>query len=268
MIETARFGDLTAAVARPTAGAPPRPPLLLVHGLAGGAWYWARYQQFFAERGYASYAVALRGRGASRPVAELGRVSMADYVQDALDVAGALGEPPVVVGHSMGGLVAQKVAEAGAARAAVLICSAPPRGIPLFTAALVRRQLKHVPAMLASRPIVGARADHDALTFNRVPEAERAALFDQLVPESGRVARELSLSAVRVDAARVRCPVLSVSAADDRFVPPGVGRRIARKYGGAYRVFAGHGHFMIWEPGWERPAAEIEQWMARGGAPT
>ena len=86
------------------------------------------------------------------------------------------------------------------------------------------------------------------------------------MPESGRVARELSLGTVAVDAGRVRCPVLSVSAADDRFVPPGVGRRIADKYGAAYRVFPGHGHFMIWEPGWERPAGEIEQWVARGGA--
>lgn len=266
MIDTALIDGLAVAVARPAADAPPRPPLLLVHGLGGGAWYWARYQQFFAERGYASHAVELRGRGASRPVADLGRVAIADYVADALDVARALGEPPVVIGHSMGGLIAQKVAEAGAARAAVLLCSAPPRGIPLITRALVARQLKHVPAMLASRPVLGARADHDVLTFNRVPEAERGALFDRLVPESGRVARELSLGAVKVDAARVRCPMLVVSAAEDRFVPPAVGRRIARKYGAAYRVFAGHGHFMIWEPGWERPAAAIEEWLARGGA--
>ena len=269
MTETALIDGLTVTIARPGAGlAPlaPRPPLLLVHGLSGGAWYWARYQRFFAERGWTSYAVDLRGRGASRPVPDPGRVSMMDCVRDALDVARALPEPPVVIGHSMGGLVAQKVAEAGAARAAVLLCSAPPRGIPVISRALAVRQLKHVPAMLASRPIAGARADHDALTFNRVPEEERGALFDRLVPESGRVARELSLGTVAVDARRVRCPVLSASAAEDRFVRPSVGRKIARKYGAAYRLFAGHGHFIIWEPGWERPAAEIEHWMARGGA--
>jgi pimeloyl-ACP methyl ester carboxylesterase len=266
MTETAQIDGLAVTIARAAPGLPPRPPLLFVHGLSGGAWYWARYQRFFADRGYTSYAVDLRGRGTSRPVADLGRVSMADYVQDALDVARALGEPPVVIGHSMGGLVAQKVAEAAAVRAAVLVCSAPPRGIPVISSALILRQVKHVPAMLASRPIAGARGDHDVLTFNRVPEAERGPLFDRLVPESGRVARELSIGSVAVDAARVHCPMLSVSAAEDRFVRPAVGRRIARKYGAAYRVFAGHAHFMIWEPGWERPAAEIERWVADAGA--
>lgn len=266
MTETITIDGLTASVARPLAGTAPRPPLLLVHGLSGGAWYWARYQLFFAERGYTSYAVNLRARGASRPVPALGRVTMADYVRDALDAAGSLSQPPVVIGHSMGGLIAQKLAEAGAVRAAVLLCSAPPRGIPLVSRALIARQIKHVPAMLSSRPIVGTRADHDVLTFNRVPVGERAALFAQLVPESGRVARELSLGTVAVDASRVRCPVLSVSAADDRFVGPAVGRRIAAKYGAEHRLFAGHGHFIVWEPGWERPAADIEQWIAREGA--
>jgi len=66
---------------------------------------------------------------------------------------------------------------------------------------------------------------------------------------------------VAVDAARVRCPVLSVSAADDRFVPPSVGRRIAQKYGASYRLFVGHAHFLALEPGWERPAAEVEHWV-------
>jgi pimeloyl-ACP methyl ester carboxylesterase len=241
---------------------PARPALLLVHGVSGGAWYWARYQHFFAARGYASHAVDLRGRGASRRVADLGRVALADYVEDALAVARHLPDPPVVIGHSMGGLIALKLAEAGAVRAAVLLCAAPPRGIPLASTALVVRQLKHLPAMLRSRPLVGARADHDHLTFNRVPPAERAAFFDRLVPESGRVARELSLGAVAVDPARVRCPLLSVSAAEDRFVPPAVGRRIAARYGAEHRVFAGHAHFIVAEPGWEGPADAIERWIA------
>ena len=267
MPDTVAIEGLSVVVARGASGHAPRPPLLLVHGLSGGAWYWARYQAFFAERGVTSYAVDLRGRGASRPVPDLGRVAMADYVADALAVARHLPEPPVVIGHSMGGLVAQKLAEAGAVRAAVLLCSAPPRGIVLASRALVARQIKHLPAMLRSRPLAGSRADHDHLTFNRVPEGERAALFALLVPESGRVAREISVGAVAVDESRVRCPVLVASAEHDHFVPPPVARRLARKYGAAFRLFAGHGHFLVWEPRWEGPAAAIDAWIAEEGAP-
>ena len=269
MIETVTIAGLTVAVARPVQHAPPheapagpRPALLLVHGILGGAWYWAKYQHFFAERGYASYAPNLRGRAGSRPVADLGRVSLADYVEDALGVAAALGAPPVVLGHSMGGLIAQKLAEAAAVRAAVLLNSAPPRGIPITGLALIRRQLKHAGAILRSRPLVATPADNDVLTLNRVPAEERPALNARFVPDSGRVARELSLGAVAVDARRVRCPVLSVSAADDQFVAPAIGRRIARKYGAPYRLFDGHAHFLPWEPGWEGPAAEIERWLS------
>jgi non-heme chloroperoxidase len=269
MSETVTIGDLTVALARPTTdgrggadGAPPRPPLVLVHGLCAGAWIWAKYQRLLADRGYTSYALDLRGHHASRPVPAIGQVSVHDYVEDVLDVIRSLGELPVVIGHSLGGLLAQKVAEAGAARAAVLVCSAPPAGIPVTNPRLLLRQLKHARAVFGARPLLGTRDDNDALNFNHVPIAERAELHERFVPDSGRAARELTLGTIRVDPARVRCPVLSVSAADDRFVAPAIGRRIAERYGAPYRLFAGHGHLMVWEPGWETPAAEIERWVA------
>ena len=89
-------------------------------------------------------------------------------MEDALEVARALGNP-VVIGHSMGGLLAQKMAEAGAVRAAVLLCAAPPRGILVTSPSLIGRQLKHMPAMLGSRPLTASRGDCDWLMFNRTP---------------------------------------------------------------------------------------------------
>src|SRR5688500_11279374 len=57
-------------------------PLLLVHGLAGGSWYWARWQRFLAERGWPAWALDLRGRPESRAVPDIGPVALADYVED------------------------------------------------------------------------------------------------------------------------------------------------------------------------------------------
>ena len=248
----------TARPSRPVAG---RAPLLFVHGMLGGAWYWDRYQRFFADLGYESVALDLRGHHGSRSVADLGRVRIADYVDDVLEVARSLGSP-VVIGHSMGGLIAQKVAEAGAARSLVLVCAAPPRGIPVASTTLVRTQVKYVGQMLRSRTLLGTRADHDALMFNRTPVADRAALSARLVPDSGTAGREISLGTVRVDESRVRCPVLSVVAEDDRFVVPRVGRRVAAKYHAALRVYSNHAHMIVGEPGWEGPAADVERWIS------
>ena len=255
-------GGLTAMVADAERADSSRPHILFVHGMFAGAWMFAALQRWFAERGFGSHAINLRGHLGSRPVADLGRVSVNDYVDDALHLARALAQP-IVVGHSMGGLLTQKVAEAGAARAAIIVSSAPPRGIVVTSPSLIIRQLKHLMPILLSRPITPSRDDADALIFNRVPGAERAALFAQLVPESGRAGRELSLSGVGVDERKVRCPVLSIAAGDDCFVPPYVARALARKYGGDYLEFSGRGHFMLGEPGWEAVATGMEEWIGR-----
>jgi len=257
-----------AAPALPGVAAP-RPPLLFVPGMMACARIFERYQRFFAARGYASWALNLRGHCGSRPVgATFGRVSMSDYVDDALEAARALAEVygverPLVLGHSMGGLIAQKLAEHGAVDAAVLLCAAPPRGIMVSSLLLARHQAAYLWPLLRGRPISMSRAAADALNFNRVPLADRAALFDAFVPESGRVGLDLSLGAVAVDAARVRCPLLVCAATDDRLVPARIARRLVKKYGArvAYREFPGHGHLVLLEPGWEGPADEIVRWL-------
>src|SRR5512137_1502263 len=116
------------------------PALRCVHGMFGGAWRFDAWLALLADRGYEVHAFNPRARHGSRPVADFVKVSFRDVVDDALEAARVLGEP-IVVGHSMGGLIAQKMAEAGAVRAANLPCAAPPRGIlarPTASASPVR----------------------------------------------------------------------------------------------------------------------------------
>lgn len=254
------FENGISATATGDAAGGTRPPLLYVHGMFGGAWMFEPFQRWMAAHGWPGVAIDLRGRDGSRAVENVGRLSVLDYVDDALGVARAMGRP-IVIGHSMGGLIAQKLAEADAVSAAVLLCAAPPRGISVASAPLLVRQLKHAPAILFSRPLVPVRDDADALMFNHVPEGERAAVFSRLVPESGRAGRELSLGLVSVDARRVRCPVLSVAASDDRFLPPRIAHALAARYHAELREYAGHGHYIIGEPGWEAVAGDVARWL-------
>ncbi len=249
-----------------------RPPILFIHGLLGGAWYFEKYQNFFSALGYPTYAVNLRGHHDSRPVPDIGSVRILDYVDDALEAASWLtslkltthdsDHRPIVIGHSMGGLIAQKLAEANAVRAAVLLGPAPPRGIPLIGGTLLLRQMRYLPTLLRSRPIAGTLADNQALTLNRMPSEEHASLHARFVPDSGRAGLDILLG-VPVDESRVRCPMLVVSATDDKFVPARVARRVAQKYSAAFHQYVGHAHFILWEPGWQRPVEEIEQWLDR-----
>ncbi|MDQ3697968.1 MAG: lysophospholipase [Gemmatimonadota bacterium] len=263
MPERISVHGLTVTVERPAAAT--RPPVLFVHGYFAAAWVFEPLQRFFAAIGYPAYAVTLRGHADSRPVPDRGAVPFAAYVEDALEVARTIaashgGGPPIVIGHSLGGLVAQKLAESGAVRAAVLICPAPPRGIVLVSWPLYRRLLPYLAALLSGRAIVPARDAADALILNGIPPHERAAMHARFEPGSGRAARDI-LFGVPVDAARVRCPVLVMSASADRFIPARLARRIAAKYGAPFREYFGRAHMLPAEPGWETAAREAEHWL-------
>jgi len=102
-----------------------RPPVILVHGAANSARVWTFWQAELARRGWSSHAIDLRGHGASAP-AELGTTRMADYADDVVALARSLRQPPILVGWSMGGLVAMMAAAACRARACVGLAPSAP----------------------------------------------------------------------------------------------------------------------------------------------
>lgn len=254
-----RVGDLSVAVERPVAPAG-KPPVLLIHGIFSGAWQWEKYQSLLARHGYESHAVNLRGRSGSRPVTDIGAVRLQDYVADALAVARSLGSP-IVIGHSMGGLLAQKVAETGVGRALVLISPAPPRWIPALNAVLLSRLVKYLRELVLFQPLFPSRADANVLMFNRTPPADADRDYRMLIPDSGRAAFELAFGVEAVHAPRITAPVLVICGSDDRFVAPRVARAVAKKYGVTARVYDHFAHHIINEPGWEGPAAEVMEWL-------
>ena len=99
--------------------------MVLVHGAANSAAVWTLWQQGLTDAGWASHAIDLRGHGANPPL-DLSLTTMADYADDVRRFAAGLGAQPVVIGWSMGGLVAIMVASAGDAAACVALEPSPP----------------------------------------------------------------------------------------------------------------------------------------------
>jgi non-heme chloroperoxidase len=251
-----------ALPATPTQG-----PVLFIHGLTAGAWVFDAWLQYFADRGTPAYALDLRGHNGSRPVANYGHTSLRDYATDVADAAAFIarrheGAAPALLGHSMGGLIAQIAAERGVGSALVMMSSAPPRGIILFNPSLVFQQLKYLPALFGSRPFLVAEAEQLEITFNLTPREDALRFVKRLVPESGRAAKEITFGLVGVDAAKIRVPRLSIGGVQDAFVPAGIARKLAAKYACECRLYDAHGHNMMGEPGWERPASELLDWVA------
>lgn len=117
-------------------------PLAFLHGAWDGPRCFEGYIRFFAERGWNCYAFARR---TSRD-----RARIEDYLDDTLAVLDQVGSAPIVIGHSLGGLLAQLVAERGRCVAAVLIEPGPPNGI------IRRPQAPH----MAGLPQAGASHCH------------------------------------------------------------------------------------------------------------
>ena len=125
--------------ARPT-------PLLFVHGAYGGAWLWdEHFLPYFAERGWVAHALSLRGHAGSDGAEAVQFARLRDYVADVEQVAASLPAPPVLIGHSLGGMVVQHCLHRRPVPAAVLMASSPPHGMigSLFGMALTNPQLMY-----------------------------------------------------------------------------------------------------------------------------
>lgn len=252
--------------------------VMMIHGMCCRGDVWDGFRGAFEARGWRVATPTLRHHDImpdDPPPEGLGVTSLLDYAQDLEAEIRALPEKPVLIGHSMGGLLAQMLAARGLARAAVLLCPAAPSGI----ISLQPSTLKTFGRVLTvwgfwRRPMRIGFAEACYGLFNGMPAHQQRIEFDQLVWESGRAGFEIGFwaldhyGAAKVDTAATACPVLTVGAGRDRATPVAVVRRIAARYArmGEYREYPDMAHMVIKEPGWEQVAADVATWLER--APT
>ncbi len=115
--------------------------VVMIHGMWGSGAYWGNFRGWFESRGYRVVTPTLRhhgGRFEDPPPPGLGTTSLLDYTADLEQEIRALGDEPILIGHSMGGLLAQILASRGLGKALVLLAPASPRGIVALTPSVIR----------------------------------------------------------------------------------------------------------------------------------
>lgn len=250
-------------------------PLLFVHGSFADNRCWDdHFLPYFAERGYAAHALSLRGHGRSGGRAGLQLCRLSDYVDDVASVVEGLPAPPVLIGHSMGGMVVQKYLERDAAAAGVaLMASVPPLGL---LSTNLHMAMRH-PFLFAQMGVLSVMGSACA-----TPEVVRRLLFspdmpasalrryaDRFQPESQLVALDmLGGDPLRLDPRALDMPFLVLGAADDVFVPPHLVRTTARHYGAEARVLPDMAHAMMLEANWRDAADALLEWLERAVAAT
>jgi pimeloyl-ACP methyl ester carboxylesterase len=233
--------------------------VLFVHGAFADHVGFRRWVEYFTEAGYHSVAASRRGRMGVGPDRAAG-LSFESYVDDTLAVIDELGDAPIVIGHSLGGLLAQRLAELGRACAIALLASAPPAALTAQKIALPRFA-PNLPRIMSGRPFMVGNNACSVLALNRVPESERAAIHAHLTHESGKVYRSMMLGTIRIRASRVSVPVFVAGGDDDRIISTRLVRKTARHYGVDARLYPNHGHWLLEEPGWEDLAGDVLAWL-------
>ncbi|MDR0702067.1 MAG: lysophospholipase [Azoarcus sp.] len=252
----------------PSAGGAHRTPILFVHGAFVAAWCWEEhFLPWFARRGWDVYALSLTGHGNSRGRVDLDHLSLDNYVADVAEAVATLSSPPVLVGHSMGGMVVQKYLEQAASPAVVLMASVPPQGLissalgMLFSAPHLLFDLNSV--MGGGEPSVDSL--REAL-FHQPVSTEKLRQYWRLSqPESHRALWDMTLYNLPHPGKAYKAPMLILGAEYDRLVPPSQVYMTANAYGSRPEIFAGMGHGMMLERGWENVAVRIDEWLCAQG---
>jgi pimeloyl-ACP methyl ester carboxylesterase len=252
-----------------------RGPVVFIHGMFMTSLCWEDWLEVFESSGRSVTAFEWPHREA--PVAELrarhpdpdlGRLTLSRIVHDHATRIQAMPAPPVLVGHSMGGLIVQLLVDQGLGAAGVAIDSAPPLGVISPRWSFLKSNWPMIsPFASAREPHLLSVEEFRYAFANTLPADQQEAIYERyIVPESRRVPRESLTSVGRVDFAKEHVPLLLVAGGADHIIPASLNRANARRYRAPgsvtdFRLWEGRDHVTILEPGWRDVAAYVLEWL-------
>jgi pimeloyl-ACP methyl ester carboxylesterase len=245
--------------------------IVMLHGASAGGWCFDKFRGVFESLGWTCHAPDLIGHGKDKAGADtkLVGVGLTNYRAEFAAFLETLPSQPVLLGHSMGAVLAQQLAASGLARSLILVSPAPRAGI--LPSSDSEKDLPQSLMGIASFWNTVINPDFDLACFyslNRVPKDEQRAVFDKFGPESGLAYFQMfswmldKTLAATVDANAVRCPVLCLSGTDDNLVSLETARATASPYRDAqFWEETGHGHMLVVEPGADEIARRTAAWI-------
>jgi pimeloyl-ACP methyl ester carboxylesterase len=257
----------------------PQKTILLIHGLWVTPSSWQKFQRHYEDLSYnviASPWPGIHGDVAAmqRDPSGLNGIGIAEVVAHYTKIIRSLPEPPIIMGHSYGGLITQLLIDKGFGAAGVAIDSVPPKGIlilPLSTyLALTTSFLK--PSTFKTTFSFTFKQWWKVFA-NTLSESEARTEYErEVIAASGRSIFQAALSNITPNSLATvnfrnpnRAPLLVIGGEKDVIMPAALSRKIFRKHQASpcpteYKEFPNRSHYIIAEKGWEEVADYALNW--------
>ncbi|GAB4055959.1 alpha/beta hydrolase [Spirosoma litoris] len=237
---------------------------------------WDEWKAYFESKGYNTVAPAwpfkdgtaaeLRARQPNDT--DLANLTLAELVDHYANIVSSYAEKPIVIGHSLGGLITQIIVNRDLAAAGVAIHSVPPQGVFPYEFSFLKAGWKALGIFTdLEETYLMSFEDWQYAFVNEMPLAEQKAAYEaNTIPESKKVARGGLTSAAHVDFEKPHAPLLLTSGSIDNIIPAHLNNRNYEAYkpNGSvldYKEFAGRNHFVVGQPTWKEDADYILAWL-------
>ncbi|MDX2274147.1 MAG: alpha/beta fold hydrolase [Hyphomonadaceae bacterium] len=258
-----------------TGATAPKPPIVFVHGAFCGGWAFDGFRERFEAAGFETHAPHLPHHERGADLDALAQSGLKDFKESIIEYARNLRAPPVLVGHSLGGLVAQLAASQIQTEGLVLLAPSAPWGVPPTT--LDEHGNNFGLTLLGDywrRAIPPDYRVARSTTLDRLSQDSARRVFARFVPESGRAIREAvqwwsdtSMSS-QAPVYRISAPVLGIGGGVDRVNPSSTVRRVITRFPSGqaqFQEFPSMSHWLMGEPESDEVATFVLSWMESRG---
>jgi pimeloyl-ACP methyl ester carboxylesterase len=247
--------------------------IVFVHGLFLNHHSWADWKSYFEGQGYTCYAPAYPYKNHTpsslwdNTPSELGKLTFKDVVESMEQLIDTLPEKPIIIGHSMGGLVAQKLVEIDKAAAAICISSAAPNGVTTSRWSFWKsnfRVINHLKGNSIFKPT--KKWFHYAFA-NTLAREVSDQFFDKYVtPESRNIPRSTLKSFAKIDFNKNHAPLLFITGGEDHIIPSALVQKNFKKYKEKagfkeLKVYKNRNHLICLEKGSDKVASDVLNWI-------
>jgi pimeloyl-ACP methyl ester carboxylesterase len=241
---------------------------------------WDEWRAYFESKGYKTIAPAwpykngtsaeLRNRQPNDT--DLAALTLSELVDHYAAIVKSIPEKekPIVIGHSLGGLVTQILVNRDLTAAGVAIHSVPPLGIFPYEFSFLKAGWKSLGLFTSlKKTYLMSFKDWQYAFVNNMPLAEQQKAYEEnTIPESKVVARGGLTSAAKVDFEKEHAPLLLTSGSIDNIIPAHLNFRNYNKYKKNnsvldYKEFPGRNHFVVGQPTWKEDADYILEWLKK-----